>query len=139
MTSKEANALYLRSGHVPPQSIAAPSANKFNATKKLCDGILFDSTGEARCYQVLKSWESAGAISNLELQPAFVLVPKSIIQRREVKYIADFRFIRDGKSVTVDYKGFETRVFKVKRSILMFRYPDLNFEVWTRETLRELC
>lgn len=138
MTSKDVAALYLRSGHVPPASIAAPSANKFNATKKLCDGILFDSTGEALCYQVLKSWESAGAISNLELQPAFVLVPKSIIQRREVKYIADFRFIRDAKSVVVDFKGFPTRVFAVKRAMLMFRYPDLNFEVWTRETLKGL-
>lgn len=138
MNSKDAALLYQRAGFTAPRSIATPDANKFNATKKMVDGILFDSTGEATCYQLLKSWESSGAISNLELQPAFVLVPKSIIQRRAVKYVADFRFDRHGKSVTVDYKGMLTPVFKVKRSMLMFRYPDLNFEVWTRETLKEL-
>ncbi len=138
MTSRELEQIYQRMQKPAPAGIATSSAHKYSARRKMVDGILFDSTGEAQCYQILKLQEKAGAISHLELQPEFVLVPKSFVQPRTVIYRADFRFVRDGKTIVVDFKGFPTRVFAVKKSMLLYRYPEMNFEVWTKATLKAL-
>ncbi len=136
VTSRELESLYDRMGKPTPEIFRTPSANKYSARKKMVDGILFDSSGEARAYQILKLQEQAGIISNLELQPEYVIIPKSIIQKREVIYRADFRFVRDGRTIVCDYKGFETRVFKIKRSMLLHWHPEMNFEVWTKADLK---
>lgn len=140
VTSKQAAELYARAGAIPPPDIASPSASKYNARKKLVDGILFDSTGEAEAYRLLKLWESAGRITELELQPRFLLIAKSAIQKRARYYVADFAYrdLRTMKTMVIDFKGIKTPVFKLKLAILLERYPDLNFEIWTRATLRSL-
>ena len=43
--------------------------NKYNAIKKEVDGVVFDSTIEARRYGDLKFMQMAGQISNLECHP----------------------------------------------------------------------
>ncbi len=141
MTTRELNALYTRLGINPPPSVAAPDASKYNATKKMADGILFDSSGEAECYRILKLQEKSGAISGLELQPRFVLAEAfrdaTGKTRRRIEYRADFRFTRGGRTVIADYKGFPTPVYKLKLKLFLQKYPHLDFEEWNHHTLRQ--
>lgn len=141
MTTRELNALYARLGIQPPPGIAVPDASKYNATKKMVDGILFDSAGEARAFQVLRSWAVAGAITGLELQPRFLLQERfrdsAGKAHRQIEYRADFRFLRDGKPVVVDYKGVRTPTYGVKIKLFLARYPELAFEEWNLDTLRQ--
>ncbi|MFZ1007184.1 MAG: DUF1064 domain-containing protein [Candidatus Sulfotelmatobacter sp.] len=139
MTTKQAGELYKRTGFAPPAAIATPDASKYNARAKMLDGHRFDSTGEAEAYQLLKSWEACGAIRDLKLQPAFVLQaafkgPHG--NYRAIRYVADFSFMRDGKLHVVDFKGFQTPVYKIKRKMFLALHPEIVFQEWTRETLR---
>lgn len=141
MNSRQAERLYQRLGRPAPAGIAAPSASKFNARKKLVDGILFDSGGEARAYQLLKLWERAGTISKLELQPRYKLLPRSIIdgqKLRPVNYKPDFRFLRDGRTVVVEFKGYRSEAYILRRKMFAVFHPEIQFEEWTKATLASL-
>ncbi len=102
--------------------------------ERTCDGIMFDSKVEMRDYQTLKIAQQVGAISNLELQPRFLLQEKfTDAQGRKHRasfYVSDFKFQREGKTVAVDRKGRKTAQYrdKIKRAIL--QYPDVVFEEW---------
>lgn len=110
------------------------SLSKFGNTKVEYDGHKFDSKKECEYYKQLKVFEKAGQISNLELQPVFLLQEKyRDVQGkavREITYIADFRYIEtcSGKSITIDVKGLKTEVYKLKKKLLLFKYKDLNFK-----------
>lgn len=101
---------------------------------RTCDGIVFDSKVEMRDYLTLKVAEQAGLISQLELQPRFLLQEKFTDgqgrKHRASYYVSDFKFQRDGKTVAVDRKGRKTAQYrdKIKRAIL--QYPDVVFEEW---------
>jgi len=140
MTTKQAASLYVRAGFKPPPDISTPDASKYNARRKTVDGHGFASTGEAQAYQVLKSWEACGVIRDLKLQPAFVLQPAFRGMHgkhyRAIRYVADFSFMRDGKFHVVDFKGFQTPVYKIKRKMFLALHPEIVFQEWTRETLR---
>ena len=142
MTSKEAAQLYQRIGRPVPAQLAAPAFEKVsNTRRKAVDGIVFRSTLEADVYQLLSLWERAGRIGKLVCQPKFLLQAK--MRRdgkaiREICYIADFSFERDGRLVVVDAKGWRMDVYRIKRKLLLALYPDLTFEEWTRQTLREM-
>lgn len=145
MTNADVAELYRNQGREVPAEFRVQSSalvkHKYSAAKKECDGIKFDSGGEAQAYQILKLWERAGIISKLELQPVFILEPKQIIDRktiRAVKYVADFMFQRDGHTVVVDFKGVRLPGYIVKMKIFRARFPSLEFEEWNREKLREL-
>ncbi len=143
-----------RAGTPVPAEFAKPNASKYNARKKELDGFTFDSAGEAEAYRYLKRDESIGVIRNLELQPRYVLqvcthhVTSDAIKRRtkagsqkarNVVYVPDFRFLdQNGDTHVIDFKGFQTATYKVKRSIFREKYPNVIFEEWTRETLKEL-
>src|SRR5580658_9044416 len=74
--ASEAAELYRRAGRVPPPEIPGLCAEKVvNTRRKAVDGIMFRSTLEARCYQLLRLWEQAGEIAGLQMQPLFVLQP----------------------------------------------------------------
>ena len=142
MTTREAAALYARTGHVAPPDIAAPSANKYNARRKEVDGKVFDSSGEARAYRLLRSWEQCGAITGLELQPEYVLQEKfrdgSGQMHREIKYRGDFRFIGpEGEVHVIDFKGLRTSVYRLKRKMFQQKYQNIVFEEWDNRTLVE--
>ena len=78
---------------------AEKKKNKFNAKKVVIDGIKFDSTKEGNRYRELKLQQHCGFISDLKLQPEFVLQDGF---RRDgkwiypIKYIADFQYIKNG-------------------------------------------
>jgi len=105
--------------------------SKYNARRTTIDNITFDSKREAERYCELKILLWAGLISELELQPTFVLVPsftKNGIHYRDIKYIADFRYIENGKTIIEDVKGLKTDVYKIKRKLFEREYPDYTIK-----------
>lgn len=118
---------------------------KYNARKVMRDGILFDSIHEAQRYSELKILERAGAISDLELQKKFVLIPNQRgestevykrgknkgkpklgpVLEREVAYFADFVYKENGVQVVEDAKSDATRKkesYIIKRKLLLHMY-----------------
>lgn len=95
--------------------------NKYGAIKVVIDGIKFDSTGEGRRYEFLKSMASAGRIKNLRLQVPYELTPKYVesdgTKVRAMKYVADFVYfnVKAGAEVVEDFKGRRTQSYKDKR------------------------
>jgi len=105
---------------------------KYNNKKTMIDGITFDSRGEANRYLYLKSLLQANEISDLELQPKFELIPKfkkNGKTHRAINYVADFKYIENGETVVEDYKGMETKVFKIKHKMFEYFYPDLELRI----------
>ncbi|PSJ32006.1 hypothetical protein UF10_04945 [Peptostreptococcus russellii] len=90
------------------------------------DGILFDSKKEAERYSELKMLERANLITNLELQPKFLLQEKfeyngKVI--RKIEYIADFKYIDEkGNTVVEDVKGLKTDVYNIKKKLFLNKY-----------------
>lgn len=111
------------------------SYRKYGNKKTVVDGIEFDSKIEAIRYKELKLQEKLGMISDLELQPEFLLQEKFRAYgktEREIKYIADFKYFdKCRKRVVVeDVKGVETAVFKLKRKLFLKRYGnDYDFKI----------
>lgn len=98
---------------------------KYNNTKVLIDGRMFDSKREGERYKELKLLERAGKITDLILQPRFELIPKYEINGRKVgkmEYIADFQYTENGKTVVEDAKGFKTKEYLIKKKLFEFKY-----------------
>jgi hypothetical protein len=104
--------------------------SKFGAVKTTIDGITFDSKAEARRYGELKTLLELGLIIDLELQPRYELQPaykKAGKTVRAIDYIADFRYRdRTGRVIIEDVKGMETAVFKLKKKMFEYRYPEFT-------------
>ena len=143
MTAKEAAQLYTNQGRKAPAEIVGASVSKYHARKKEVDGHMFDSTSEALAYQALKRWEQAGAISSLELQPRFTITQGHVGEDgrkvRPRKYVADFRYLQDGRLHVVDVKGCKTAVYSLKRAIFLEQYPQYKFEEWTPQQVKEMA
>lgn len=106
------------------------NVSKYKNKKTTIDGITFDSKKEGARYQELKLMEKAGAITCLALQPRYDLLPTvkwngQTLRKRS--YVADFRYIENGKIVVEDVKGFRTPMYKLKRHIFVFMYHDIDF------------
>lgn len=109
------------------ETVKAPKPSKYRNRQTVVDGIRFDSAKEARRYGELKAAETAGLISDLELQPEFLLEigGRPVLQKsrgypngRRVKYVADFRYTRDGIAVIEDVKGMKTPLYKLKKAVV---------------------
>lgn len=119
------------------------NGTKYNAHKVTIDGITFDSKHEAERYCQLKLLQRAGAISDLELQKEFELIPnqyryekrygkngkrlkdKQILAERKIVYVADFSYIDNetGDRVVEDAKSEITRINKdyvIKRKLMRY-------------------
>ena len=85
-----------------------------------------DSKKEAKRAQELWLLQRAGKISNLRQQVSFELIPAQYIDgrcvERSCRYVADFVYEMDGKTVVEDTKGFKTPEYVIKRKILLWRY-----------------
>lgn len=102
--------------------------SKYGNRKTVVDGITFDSRREANRYRQLKTLEQAGEITDLVLQPSFVLLDAFTDahgkRHQAIRYVADFQYTdRDGSVIVEDAKGIETAVFKLKRKLFLSRYP----------------
>jgi hypothetical protein len=103
---------------------------KYHNVKVTIDGIPFQSTKEGLRYSELREQLRIGLISNLELQPMFILQEKFIYQsksERAIKYIADFKYIKNGKECIEYVKGKKTAQYLIKRKLLLYKYPCINF------------
>ena len=92
--------------------------NKYRNKKVQVDMYVFDSIAESRRY--------------LELQPHFLLqesFKKNGKTFRKIEYIADFKYIENGKIIVEDVKGMQTDVFKLKHKIFEKVYPDLELRI----------
>jgi hypothetical protein len=104
-----------------PVRFKRKKGNKYNASKASADGMEFDSTKERDRYLFLKQAEKNGIISNLELQPKYIILPaitdervkrlktkdkvESYTVQQPVRYTGDFRYVKDGLIVVEDVKG----------------------------------
>lgn len=116
--------------------------SKYLAKKAVAGGQRFDSRKEAKRYLELRALERMGAISELETQRAFELIPAQreapTITRagkerpgrtieRAVTYIADFCYRdKEGNLVVEDVKGYRRgtayAVFSIKRKLMLSVY-----------------
>jgi hypothetical protein len=108
--------------------------SKYHAVKVRLDGHCFDSKAEAAKYSELLLLQGAGLIRNLEVHPVYELIPAFTHSGKRIlatRYEADFCYYDEALGVTVvlDVKGVETAVFKLKRKLLLWRYPNIYFVV----------
>ena len=105
--------------------------NKYGNKKTKLDGYTFDSKRESIYYLKYKRMLIDGKITELTLQPSFLLQDKfkdrEGVSHRAIKYVADFKFVENGETVVVDVKGHLTDVFKMKKKMFLFKYQDLIF------------
>ena len=106
--------------------------SKYSNRKVNIDGITFDSKKEANRYKELKILENIGKISNLVLQPIYVLQESFEYKGkkiRAIKYIGDFEYIelKTGNKVLEDTKGFKTKDYLIKVKLLKNKYTDIDF------------
>lgn len=114
-------------------------SNKYSNKKTIVDGITFDSKREAKRYSELLLLEQSGAISNLQRQVKYVLIPaqrepdtvgarggihKGKVIEKECVYYADFvYFDREKQEMVVeDTKGIKTTEYIIKRKLMLYRY-----------------
>lgn len=101
---------------------------KYGNRKTEIDGILFDSKHEATRWIELRYMERARLIKNLRRQVPFVLIPAQRIDgklvERDCRYIADFVYEENGRTVVEDAKSPATRTpeYKIKRKLMLERY-----------------
>lgn len=109
--------------------------SKYRNKKVVLDGITFDSKREAKRYRELLLLEQAGEISDIQRQVKFVLIPaqrepdtvgpkggkrKGRTIEREVTYIADFVYWKNGALVVEDVKGFRKESYIIKRKMMLW-------------------
>jgi hypothetical protein len=105
---------------------------KYHNRKITIDRYVFDSVKEGQRYRELKILEVAGKIKKLELQPRFLLQEsfrKNGKTYRKIEYIADFMYEENGKKIVEDVKGMETDVFKLKRKLFEYKYPEMELKI----------
>lgn len=104
--------------------------SKYNSRKATYNGIIFTSKKEAQRYAELKMLQDAGAISDLQLQKKYELIPSQRINGKVVEracnYIADFVYIQDGETVVEDVKGYRRSkaydLYVIKRKLMLYKY-----------------
>lgn len=120
-------------GNVKQVSVAGKRESKYHNKIAYYDGIAFDSIKERDYYaDYLLPLKWAGIIKKIELQVPFELQPpfkhggKTI---KGIKYVADFVVTySDGRQKVIDTKGCRTKEYLLKRKMLLYRYPDIDFE-----------
>ena len=112
------------------------SGGKYRNKKIVIDGIKFDSKKESKDWKELCMLEAAGGISNLRRQVPFVLQEGYTNNQgkkiRPIIYLADFVYEKDGKTYVQDSKGgkaTQTDVFKLKRKLFEYKYPEYIFVI----------
>lgn len=109
--------------------------SKYHSRKITRNGITFDSIKEYRRFCELSLLVKAGAITDLQRQVEFVLIPAQrepdsigkrggIIKGKTIEqkcsYVADFVYTENGKQVVEDTKGFRTPDYKIKRKLMLW-------------------
>lgn len=93
--------------------------SKYGNKKTIRDGKTFDSKKEADRYDVLKMEYFAGAIQELRLQVVNPIVVNGV---KVCSYRSDFEYVRDGKRICEDVKGFKTGIYRLKKKLMKACY-----------------
>jgi hypothetical protein len=105
--------------------------NKYSNKKCEMDGYKFDSKKEMNRYAELKLMERGKIITQLRLQPRFTIhvgfTHPEHGKQRKIEYVADFEYIENGRRVVEDVKGIPTDVYKMKKKMFLFLYPEIKF------------
>lgn len=101
-------------------------------TRKLPNGdlVTFDSKKEGKRYDELILLSKQGIIKNLILQPEFEIIPTVKWNKKtlcKIKYIADFKYEKDGKTIIEDVKGFKTDIYNIKKRLFLLQNQDVEF------------
>ena len=115
--------------------------NKYRNEKISVDGIKFDSKLEARRYHELKLLERAKEIKDLRRQVTFELQPSYKKNNKIIKsinYVADFVYydLKKKEIIIEDTKGFKTEIYKLKKKIFEYKYPNLEIKEVKKEEVR---
>ena len=91
----------------------------------------YASKKEAQRYAELKLLVKAKKITNLQLQPDFLLqlsyTDYAGRKHNAIHYFADFMYTKDGQTIVEDVKGMQTPVYKLKKKLLLFKYTQIIF------------
>lgn len=107
------------------------TGHKYHNRKIIVDGEIFDSVKESSRYLQLKSLEKIKAISDLQRQVKYTLIPSQKDENGKVieqkcSYIADFVYRQNGQTVVEDVKGYRKggayAVFAIKRKLMLQKY-----------------
>jgi hypothetical protein len=101
-------------------------------SERILDGITFASKAEMNRYAELRMMERGRLISDLILQPRFLLqagYQDGPVKVRALEYVADFAYreSHNPRRVVEDVKGHLTDVYKLKRKLFRAKYPELDF------------
>ena len=107
--------------------------NKYRNKKVAYKDIKFDSIKERNRYITLENMKNKGEIEKLECQPCYILQEAFNLngeRYRAIKYYADFRYIKNGKTIVEDVKSNATKtaVYKIKKKLLLNKYRDVIFK-----------
>ena len=97
---------------------------KYNVAAKedrTYQGIVFDSKAEMTRYIYLKSEEKAERIHNLQRQTKFPIIGTQS-GYKICDYIADFTYLKNGRSVVEDVKGVKTALYSLKKKLVKEYY-----------------
>ena len=108
--------------------------NKYHARKVTFFGETFDSIKEGQRWLLLRDLEKKRQIRNLRRQVEFELTPAAPkAGLKAMRYIADFAYEMDGKTVVEDVKGYKKgaayELYMAKKKMLFYRYGILVREV----------
>ena len=116
-------------GHLcaKPKATDGDKKQKYNNAKTEKDGLKFDSKKEERRYNTLKAMERNGVIQDLKMQVPFVLAPKVRFSsesraKPELRYMADFVYMKNGQQIVEDVKSEATRkkdTYRIKKHLMM--------------------
>lgn len=110
----------------------------YNVKTRTSDGLVFDSTKEARRWEQLLLLQKAGKITSLERQVKYEIIPAQYetyerfskkgvrikdgqrLVERKVEYVADFVYTdaETGESIVEDAKGIRTKDYIIKRKLM---------------------
>jgi hypothetical protein len=91
--------------------------SKYNNTKIKEFGFVFDSKNEYNRYCFLLKMERAGLISSLRYHQK---TDEILLQKHpQIKYIPDFCYTENDFFVIEDFKGYQTKEFKIKKKLLI--------------------
>lgn len=110
-------------------------AKKYRNRETIINGKSFDSAKEARRWTELQLLQRGGAIQNLQRQVPFELIPAQRepdttgprggvrtgkVLEYPVRYVADFVYVKDGRTVVEDTKGVKTPEYIIKRKLMLW-------------------
>lgn len=97
---------------------------KMGNKRVIVKGISFDSKLESHVYLKLLEFKRKYDFE-YRLQPRYILLDKfknEGVHHRAITYRADFEIKINGQVYTIDTKGFETQVFKIKQKMFAHKY-----------------